>query len=41
MAAGAAVLWVVDQLLLRYYKYKHKKSKEMASKPVAKAAGSD
>ena len=27
IAAGAAVLWVVDQLLLRYYSYKKRKAK--------------
>jgi len=37
VAAGAAVLWLVDQLLLRYYKYQKTKAKAAANKAAAAA----
>jgi len=36
IAVGAAVLWVVDQILLRYYDYQSRKKKRAAR--AAKAA---
>ena len=36
VAVGAAVLWVVDQLLLRYYAYQKRKKKRAAKAAAAK-----
>lgn len=38
VAVGAAVLWVVDQVLLRYYKHKKRKAKAGARKARQEAA---
>eukprot|EP00316_Scyphosphaera_apsteinii_P012674 CAMPEP_0119331294 /NCGR_PEP_ID=MMETSP1333-20130426/80290_1 /TAXON_ID=418940 /ORGANISM="Scyphosphaera apsteinii, Strain RCC1455" /LENGTH=226 /DNA_ID=CAMNT_0007340865 /DNA_START=46 /DNA_END=726 /DNA_ORIENTATION=- len=40
VAAGAAVLWVVDQLLIRYYKYTKRKQKQAKQTAAVEASAS-